>query len=269
MNNSSSKIPRLHRGFYRNGPSHRDGADVSFADIQKVFEFPHITIGRWVTAHEQQLAANLFFDALCDLADMLGVKESVLALNNSLSLSFGSGGQRHSSAHYDAAKRQLALAKNAGGGALAHEWFHAFDHYICQKMFADTRAQDFASQAWLDGKRLIEHPLNEMMANFFAVLFLHDGQPNDYVVQAIQADRAMGSYYFARPQELAARAFEAIIQDHPRKNSFLVQGTKKSLEARLGVYPRGNFRIQLGNVLMLYFRSLGEALARQDAKQVK
>lgn len=270
MNKSTpTKLPRLQRGFYRNGPSHRDGADVSFADIQKVFEFPHITIGRWVTANEQQLAANLFFDALCDLADILQVKESVLSLNQTLSLCFGSGGQRHSSAHYDPAKRQLALAKNAGGGALAHEWFHAFDHYICQKMFADTKPQDFASQAWLNGKVLVQHPLNQIMADFFATLFVHESAPNDYVRSAIQADRAMHSYYFARPQELAARAFEAIIQDHPYKNSFLVQGTKKSLEARLGVYPRGSFRIQLGNSLMLYFRSLAQALARQDAKRIK
>jgi len=51
---------RIHQQFYRNGPSHRDGADVSFQDIRKLFNFATITVGRWVTAEEQQIAANLF-----------------------------------------------------------------------------------------------------------------------------------------------------------------------------------------------------------------
>ena len=49
MNTSSTPSSRLHKEFYRNGPSHRDSADVSFNDIKKLFNFKHITIGRWVT----------------------------------------------------------------------------------------------------------------------------------------------------------------------------------------------------------------------------
>ncbi|MEC9260570.1 MAG: hypothetical protein VYD53_04425, partial [Pseudomonadota bacterium] len=60
---------RLHQQYYRNGQSHRDGADVSFQDIRRLFGFQSITVGRWVTAAEQQIAANLFFDALYDLID--------------------------------------------------------------------------------------------------------------------------------------------------------------------------------------------------------
>ncbi len=120
-------MSRIHQHFYRNGPSHRDGADVSFQDIRKLFNFSTITVGRWVTKEEQQIAANLFFDALYDLVAILNVNEQVLSLNGSLSLAFGSGGQKHSSAHYNSAKRQLALAKNAGAGALAHEWFPKSD----------------------------------------------------------------------------------------------------------------------------------------------
>ena len=115
---------RLHQQYYRNGQSHRDGADVSFQDIRRLFGFQAITVGRWVTTAEQQIAANLFFDALYDLIDILQINERVVSLNGSLSLAFGTGGQKHANAHYHPAKRQLALAKNAGGGALAHEWFH-------------------------------------------------------------------------------------------------------------------------------------------------
>ena len=183
---------RIHQDFYRNGPSHRDGADVTFQDIRKLFNFSSITIGKWVTADEQQIAANLFFDALYDLATILNVNEQVLSLNGTLSLAFGSGGQKGASAHYNSARRQLALAKNAGAGALK-------------------------------------------------------------------------IYYYAMPQEMAARAFEACVQDHTIKNAFLVQGTKRSTEARLGIYPHGNLRIALNESLMLYFYQLGVAISHKQS----
>ncbi|QJR81593.1 hypothetical protein CA267_012850 [Alteromonas pelagimontana] len=255
---------RLHGEFFRNGPSHRDGADVSFQDIRKLFNFSTISVGRWVTPAEQQLAANLFFDALCDLVDILQINELVISLNGSLSLAFGTGGQKHVSAHYNSTKRQLALAKNAGGGALAHEWFHAFDHYIAAKVFPSSAIGSFASQAWLDDAQALDHPLNSQLCDCFKLLFLNDqSAPSNYLLRSIEADRALKMYYYAMPQEMAARAFEACVQDQPMKNAFLVQGTKMSTEARLGIYPHGTLRKQLNHALMLYFYQLGIALANK------
>jgi hypothetical protein len=254
---------RLHQQYYRNGQSHRDGADVSFQDIRRLFGFQSITVGRWVTAAEQQIAANLFFDALYDLIDILQINERVVSLNGSLSLAFGTGGQKHANAHYHPAKRQLALAKNAGGGALAHEWFHAFDHYISQRFLSAPKPLLFASQAWLDDAELVEHPLNLRLADCFQLMFLdNDGSaPNDYVLRSVEADKALKSFYFASPPEMAARAFEACIQDQDIKNAFLVQGTKMSVEARLGIYPHGILRQQLNEAFKLYFYQLGVALS--------
>ncbi len=257
---------RLHKTYFRNGASHRDGADVSFNDIRKLFNFASITIGRWVTAQEQQIAANLFFDALYDLIDILQINEQVISLNGSLSLAFGHGGQKHSSAHYNSAKRQLALAKNAGGGALAHEWFHAFDHYIAGKVFPQTRSGSFASQAWLDNAPQQSHPLNDALCECFSLMFLEDlNTPSHYLTRSIEADRALKMYYYAMPQEMAARAFEACIQDHEIKNAFLVQGTKMSTEAKLGIYPQGDLRTQMNHAFARYFYHLGLALQGKNA----
>lgn len=253
---------RLHRPYYRNGPEHRSGADVTFQDIVKLFGFRTVTIGQWVTREEQQIAANLMFDALCDLMALLGVPESVVSLNGALSLAFGSGGQKHASAHYEPASRTLALAKNAGGGALAHEWFHAFDHYICQHMFTSFGQLDFASQHWIDDNTVRPHPLNELLSDTFADMFLSaDGeQPSHYLIRSVHADKALGTYYYARPQELAARAFEAILQSQPQKNHFLVQGTLQSVEAQVGIYPTSEEKNTIQVNLLAYFRLLGKAL---------
>lgn len=255
---------RIHQSFYRNGPSHRDGADVSFQDIRKLFNFATITVGRWVTPEEQQIAANLFFDALYDLTTILNINEQVLSLNGSLSLAFGSGGQKNASAHYHSGKRQLALAKNAGAGSLAHEWFHAFDHYIAPRMFEGLSHGTFATQAWLDNATMNTHPLNKKLSDCFDLMFLdHNKRPNEYFVKSVEADRALKTLYYAMPQEMAARAFESCIQDHEIKNAFLVQGTKKSTEARLGIYPHGNLRVTLNQALMLYFYQLGVAISHK------
>lgn len=253
---------RLHKPYYRNGPEHRDGADVSFQDIVKIFGFRTVKIGKWVTPQEQQLAANLFFDALCDLMDILAIPETVISLNNSLSLAFGTGGQKTSSAHYNPQTKTLALAKNAGGGALAHEWFHGFDNYIASRMFDQAHSLSFASALWLDDNTMVSHPLNVRLGHCYKALFLTpDGhEPHPYVLRSAAADKALGMFYYAQPQELAARGFEAVIQDQQRKNAFLVQGTKQSMEAKMGIYPDQAQLIGLTKAFFDYFHLLGKAL---------
>ena len=265
---ANNKKGRLHNQFYRNGDEHRAGADVSFQDVLRLFRFRSIEIGKWVSEEEKRIAANLFFDALCDLMDILKVPESVISLNGTLSLGFGVGGQKHASAHYNSAKKQLALAKNAGAGALAHEWFHAFDHYIASKMFAVSGSNLFASEIWLnDNAPMIPHVLNTQLALYFDTIFL-DGNPSlpsELMQKSVLIDRELKSFYYARPQEVAARAFEACIQNHRIKNTFLVQGTKQSAEAKLGIYPRGSQLAAIANEMATYFNWLGKALDNKPA----
>ncbi|MDP5031550.1 CLCA_X family protein [Paraglaciecola sp.] len=255
---------RLQQPYYRNGASHRDGADVSFQDIRKMFGFRTITIGSWVNKQEQQTAANLFFDALCDLMDILAVPEQVISLNGTLSLAFGRGGRKHSSAHYESNTRILALAKNAGGGSLAHEWMHAFDHYICDKLFLTSRPNEFASAVWLGDRDMRAHALNTKLSQCYASIFLTTDEraPNEFVNRSVLADQHLNCFYYAQPQELVARAFEAAIQDHRIKNAFLVQGTKQSPEAKLGIYPQDQLRQTISHKLLDYFCHLGQAISK-------
>ena len=269
VSNSAQKKGRLHQHFYRNGEDHRAGADVSFQDILRLFHFRSIEIGKWVTEEEKRIAANLFFDALCDLMDILQVPESVICLNGTLSLGFGVGGQKHASAHYNSAKKQLSLAKNAGAGALAHEWFHAFDHYIAKKMYSVTGSNLFASEIWLnERKQLVPHELNKQLAACFSNIFLDATStgPSELMQRSIFVDQKLKSFYYARPQEVAARAFEAVIQNQSIKNAFLVQGTMQSSEAKLGIYPQAEQRDQITSTLLTYFSWLGQALENSKTK---
>ena len=259
--------PRIQRQYYRNGPPHRGGADVSFADLVKIFGFNSIHIGRWVTPEEQQLAANLFFDAFCDLQQLLQVPGEVISLKGTLALTFGIGGQPGVCAHYQPQGRILALAKNAGGGSLAHEWYHAFDHYIAGKMFQliDTRNQ-FSSNCWLQHKPLIPHYFNTLLSSVYQKLFLSDDgdTASDYFQLCRRLDEKTGRFYLARPEELAARAFEKALQSQTLKNSFLVSGTLKSEAAELGIYPDDNLTKVVSSIWLQYFSLLGQGLAQKN-----
>lgn len=249
--------------YYRQGPDHRKGLNTNFQQIKNTFGFKGITLGKWVNDNEKQLAANLIFDAFSDLALLLNVAPIVIGLRGNLSLAFGTGGRKGVQAHYNFASCTLHLAKNAGAGALAHEWWHAFDHYICPFLFASCSPLDFASSQWLNQPALTHHPLNQRLELFFQAIFLSDDlcQSSQYVKTAIEIDHTFQTNYFSQPEELTARAFESWLQNRTElKNEYLVSGTKKSKLALQGGYPLRVHQLKYGACLHDYFSLLGELL---------
>ena len=249
--------------YFRDGPIHRSVDEfISFREVRERFGFRAIKIGRWVTEEEQQRAALNFYDALCDLQVILQVPASVISLRGSLALHYGTGGRPGVAAHYSPLEQTFALAKNAGPGSIAHEWFHAFDHYIAHKFFRSCAALDFASALWVSSRDIIHHPLNQCLSEFFhAVLLSDDGEgPSDLFQYSKQYDHSQAQVYYAKPEELCARAFEAYIEDAKIKNSFLVRGTINSQEAKIGLYPRYKQRANINKAAHHYFTALGAAL---------
>jgi len=242
--------------------AHNTGSD--FAALRRRFGFRSIGIGHWVSESEKAQAADQFHAALTDLMRILSGTESLISLRGHLSFHYGIGGQPGVSAHYEPARRTLALAKNAGPGSLAHEWFHALDHYLSTRAFTDTAPRQFASNAWLQDHEPVRHPLNELLADCFqAIVLSSDGrQPSELFRASVRADEQYGCYYYSRPEELCARAFEAFVQDAPIANRFLVRGTLQSSEAQQGLYPWGEQRWEINQRFRAYFHGLGTALRR-------
>ena len=87
------------------------------------------------------------YDGLLDLADVMGIPPKAISLNGELALAFGARGQGLSGAraHYERDKVVINLTKMNGAGSLAHEWFHALDHYL-------GRQDGKASAEWVVGK---------------------------------------------------------------------------------------------------------------------
>lgn len=117
--------------YERVGAERRQG-DVDGQDFMDAFGFRGVEFGNWNNQAERQELMNAAYDGLMDLADVLGLPPKALALNGDLALAFGARGHGLSGAraHYETDRVVMNLTKMNGAGALAHEWFHALDHYF-------------------------------------------------------------------------------------------------------------------------------------------
>lgn len=115
----------------RSGPQRRTG-NVTGEDFKSTFGLRGVEFGNWNNQDERQALMNDAYDGLMDLADVIGVPPKAIGLNGDLALAFGARGQGLSSAraHYESGRAVINLTKERGAGSLAHEWFHALDHYF-------------------------------------------------------------------------------------------------------------------------------------------
>lgn len=115
----------------RTGESRRTG-DAKGEDFIRDFGLRGVEFGNWNNQTERQEVMNHAYDALADLAALLNIPSKALGLDGELGLAFGARGQGLSGAraHYEPGYAAINLTKMSGAGSLAHEWFHALDHYF-------------------------------------------------------------------------------------------------------------------------------------------
>lgn len=118
----------------RSGPERRKG-DVKGADFMQAFGFRGVEFGNWNNQEERQVVMNEAYDGLLDLAEAMGIPPRAISLGGQLALAFGARGQGLSGAraHYETDRSVINLTKLNGAGALAHEWWHAVDHYFARQ----------------------------------------------------------------------------------------------------------------------------------------
>lgn len=118
----------------RAGENRRNGKDVTEEMFDRAFGFRGVQFGNWVgqgaEAKGRQGMLNDAYDALLDLADILGIPSKAISLNGTLGLSFGARGAGKAAAHFEPSNLVINLTKTRGAGSLAHEWFHALDNYF-------------------------------------------------------------------------------------------------------------------------------------------
>lgn len=112
----------------------------STAALKSKFGLREVQSGNWVLKdpvsakfHVESAAA-----AFADLADLIGVDDSKVAMNGRLAMAFGARGRGNAGfggaprAHYESVPRVMNFTKMGGGGCLAHEWFHGLDNMVSE-----------------------------------------------------------------------------------------------------------------------------------------
>lgn len=111
------------------------GRDITGDDLKNTFGFRGGEYGNWLTDKDRQASLNMSFNALCDLANILGIPRSDISLpdeKGNLAIAYGARGISKAAAHFEPAKNVINLTKMNGAGCLAHEWAHALDHHIAR-----------------------------------------------------------------------------------------------------------------------------------------
>jgi len=129
----------------RTGADRRNGKDVTPEQFSETFGFRGVEFGNWVgqgaNGKERQGMLNQAYDALLDLADIVGIPPKAISLNGSMGLAFGSRGSGKAAAHFEPDNLVINLTKTKGAGSLAHEWFHALDNYFARQRGGEVPIQ--------------------------------------------------------------------------------------------------------------------------------
>ena len=126
-------VPPQLSSITRTGEDILSGRDVTGNDYLNTFHFRGGEYGNWMNEADRQVSMNMGYEALMDLASVLGIENEDIALNGELSIAFGARGSGNALAHYEPLRKVINLTKTKGAGCLAHEWWHALDDYIGTK----------------------------------------------------------------------------------------------------------------------------------------
>lgn len=113
--------------------------DVTTDDILSL-GFRGGEFGNWTNQSERQQHLNMTYDAINNIATVLGVTPQQFLYPsacrsedidcNALAIGFGSRGQSSALAHYEPLLHVINLTRMKGAGSLGHELGHAFDHMM-------------------------------------------------------------------------------------------------------------------------------------------
>jgi hypothetical protein len=130
---------------------HRGGTDATVTGMLDAFGLRAVEFGKWVPHHERLDLLNRTWDALADLAGLLGVQPAAIGLGGTLSLSFGARASGTAGADYDHSLRAIALPRSFGAGELAHCWGHALDHWAGEFGLRPRAGSPRLASGWAQG----------------------------------------------------------------------------------------------------------------------
>lgn len=223
----------------RVGISYRDH-DITPEEFMETFNIRGGQFGNWVNQEERTEMLNRAYDGFMDLSRALQVEPKAIGLNGRLGIAFGARGSGTANAHYETEEKVINLTKTRGAGSLAHEWWHALDHYTSSTVNLTT--SNFKTWATAQGNKLQANLQTEEMNNSIKDL-VESIKKSELNKRSEKADsHRSGGAYFSQMKEMTARAFEAYVANELKnqgiKNDFLVNIAKfENWQKNPATYP--------------------------------
>lgn len=219
--------------------------------------------GNWLSGNDRQQHLNMAYEAFSDLAKVLGLSPSDVIFDGKLSIAFGSrgrGGQSAASAHFEPILEVINLTKMHGAGCLAHEWGHAFDHFLA--------AQENDEEAFASGTHKSSLYPSVFCDLMNAMIRKEDCTITDFYTASCRFDkvyRKSGHGYWSSRCEMFARAFDCYVTDRLAergwRNDYLTSNADSfTLVADDGMtyraYPCGKERERLNGLFDELFKEM-------------
>ena len=103
---------------------------VTSERVERDFALQGTQYGDWMRETESDRIELSMYGSLLDLADLLGVPDRAVSFGGRLAFAFGARGSGSAAAHYEPLRKVINMTRTKGAGAVAHEWGHAFDHWL-------------------------------------------------------------------------------------------------------------------------------------------
>lgn len=218
----------------REGKPHRDG-DVIPSQFSEAFGFRGVQFGNYVEGERRQQDLNHSFDALMDLSEALGIPTKALSLDGSLGLAFGARGTGSALAHYEPGEVAINLTKSGGPGCLAHEWFHALDHYFSKLDETGTTDWNKGSRGYASDSRQAPSNVRPEVWEAFKRI-AKELDKGGFAERSRQLDETRTKPYWGTTIEKAARAFEMYVKER-LANSGIRDDYLANISHDGGAYP--------------------------------
>lgn len=228
-------------------------------DLIAKFRFRGVEFGNYVTQSQRKWFVNECFDALSDLAYLLGFPSEFISLQGKLGIAYGSRGEgmlNNAAAHFEPENLVLHLTRDQGPGSLAHEYGHALDYLIGSFIKNNGRIAFSADTEFgsILARNLISARFSPAISSLIEAY--NDWEElgswthaQSWIQESRQMDAGSRKNYWSDPAELFARGFEVMIYDamqlRSKRNLMLVNGISEAQGIRLHAENK-NFPYPLG-----------------------
>lgn len=193
--------------------------------LKKTFDFRYVNVDINLDEKQEQDMLDVSYDTFRQLAMLLNIPMNAIGLGRNLTLNIGlMRMDLTTGACYSPQYRALNFKGLESFKHIAHEWFHAFDHYLNYALIAgnNINAKGLFSEECYNETTYYGKTAQD---NIAAVIKAIDGTPY-YSRSADVAKASKFGKYWTSNCELLARAFEVyvkkLMEKHDINNSHLV-----------------------------------------------